>query len=225
MTRLLLIEDQLKLRRNLSQVFEKDGYEVETCGTGEQGFYMATTEPFDALILDLSLPGRDGFQILSDLRAGGITLPVLILTARDSVDDRVRGLDLGADDYLVKPFAHLELLARVRALLRRSRPNQSAELKCNDVHIDVMARRVSRNGVEIELSVREYELLEYLMRHKNSNVTRQMLSIDIWKEPGGIMTNAIDVCVNSLRKKIELPGTSPLILTIRGVGYTIRETA
>lgn len=223
MSRILIVEDQLKLRRNLQQLLEKEGYEIVSAGTGEEGYYCATTQTFDAIILDLTLPGRDGLQILGDLRESGFAKPILILTARDSIDDRVAGLDSGADDYLVKPFAHAELLARVRALLRRGRSGVERLLHCADVEMDLLTRRVTRKGVEIELSGREFELLEYLLRHKNGNVTRDMLARDVWKEPQGMLTNAIDVCINSLRKKVELQGTRPLILTVRGVGYTVRD--
>lgn len=220
---ILVIEDQEKLRRNLQQVLEQEGYQVATAGTGEDGYYLATTQSHDAIILDLTLPGRDGLRVLQDLREAGFHLPVLILTARDSVDDRVAGLDSGADDYLVKPFAHAELLARLRALLRRGQAGQDRLLHCGDLEMDLLTRKVSRKGIEIELSQREFELLEYLLHHKNTNVTREMLTRDVWKEPQGLFTNVIDVCVNSLRKKIELPGTRPLILTVRGVGYAVRE--
>lgn len=223
MLRILVIEDQLKLRRNLQQLLKNEGYDVVTSGTGEDGFYCAATERFDGIVLDLTLPGRDGLQVLSDLKKHGSVVPVLILTARDSIDERVEGLDGGADDYLVKPFAHAELLARIRALLRRGRTTVEPTLSCDDVEVDVLSRRVTRDGIEIELSQREYELLEYLMRHKNSNVTRDMLARDVWREPGGVVTNAIEVCVNGLRKKIDMEGASPLISTIRGVGYSIRE--
>jgi DNA-binding response OmpR family regulator len=223
MLRVLVIEDQLKLRRNLQQVLEKEGYQVVSAGNGEEGYYRATTESFDAIILDLTLPGRDGLQVLKDLRQGGFVKPVLILTARDSIDDRVTGLDCGADDYLVKPFAHAELLARIRALLRRGRSGLERLLHCADLEMDLLTRRVARKGVEIDLSQREFELLEYLLRHKNSNVTREMLERDVWKEPHGVLTNVIEVCVNALRKKIELPGTRPLVRTIRGVGYAVRD--
>ena len=223
MVRLLVIEDQVKLRRNLQEMLENDGYEVLTAGTGEEGFYCATTQPLDGLILDLSLPGRDGVEILTDLRNAGFDKPILIVTARDAVDDRVTGLDRGGDDYLVKPFAQAELLARMRALLRRSKSASAAMLQCADVEMDLLRRRVLRKGVEIELSQREFDLLEYLLRHKNSNVTRDMLARDVWKEPRGVLTNAIEVCVNGLRKKVELSGAQPLILTVRGVGYTVRD--
>ena len=223
MSRVLVVEDQLKLRRNLHQVLEKEGYDVVSTGTGEEGYYCATTQSFDAIILDLTLPGRDGLEVLRDLRASRFSKPVLILTARDSIDDRVAGLDCGADDYLVKPFAHAELLARLRALLRRGRSGIERLLHCGDLEMDVLTRKVARKGLEIELSQREFELLEYLLRHKNSNVTREMLARDVWKEPHGVLTNAIEVCVNGLRKKIELPGARLLIRTVRGVGYAVRD--
>ena len=222
--RILVIEDQEKLRRNLQQVLEQEGYEVATAATGEEGYSLASTKAFDAIVLDLTLPGRDGLQILKDLREAGFGQPILILTARDSLDDRVAGLDSGADDYLVKPFAHAELSARLRALLRRGQAGQERLLQCGNLEMDLLTRKVSRKGVEIDLSQREFELLEYLLRHKNTNVTREMLTRDVWKEPQGLLTNVIDVCVNSLRKKVELPGSRPLILTVRGVGYTVRES-
>lgn len=223
MPRVLVIEDQSKLRRNLQQVLEQEGYEVVASETGEAGYDYAATQPFDAIVLDLTLPGRDGLEILNDLRESGFLMPVLILTARDSVEDRVAGLDSGGDDYLVKPFAHAEMLARLRALLRRRRTGVERSLHCDDLEVDVLTRHVARGGVEIELTQREFELLEYLLRHKDRNVTRAMLEHDVWKEPRGVLTNVIDVCVNSLRKKVERPGTSPLIRTVRGVGYTIRD--
>ena len=223
MSHVLIIEDQLKLRRNLQQLLEREGYGVVSTGTGEDGYYCATTQLFDAIILDLTLPGRDGLRVLSDLRASGFAKPVLILTASDSIDDRVAGLDSGADDYLVKPFAHAELLARLRALLRRGRPGVERLLHCGNLEMDLFTRKVARQGIEIEVSQREFELLEYLLRHKNSNVTRKMLARDVWNEPHGVLTNVIEVCVNSLRKKVELPGTRPLIRTVRGVGYAARD--
>jgi DNA-binding response OmpR family regulator len=223
MARLLVIEDHLKLRRNLQEMLQNDGYEVVTAGTGEEGYYCATTQSIDAVILDLSLPGRDGMEVLTDLRNAGFDKPILIVTARDAVDDRVIGLDQGGDDYLVKPFAQAELLARIRALFRRSKSSRAAMLQSADLEMDVLRRRVVRKGVEVELSQREFDLLEYLLRHKNTNVTRDMLARDVWKEPQGVLTNAIEVCVNGLRRKVELAGSPRLILTVRGVGYTVRD--
>ena len=219
----LVIEDQEKLRRNLSQDLAAHGYEVVAVGTGEEGYERATSERFDALVLDLKLPARDGLSILTDLRQAGFASPVLILTAQGSVEERVKGLDAGADDYLVKPFAHAELLARLRAMLRRSSPVKELVLRCGDLAMDVVARRVERAGVALELTVREFELLEYLLRHKNSHVTREMLARDVWNEPAGVMTNVIDVCINSLRRKIEQADQPTIIHTVRGVGYAVRD--
>jgi DNA-binding response OmpR family regulator len=175
------------------------------------------------MILDLMLPGRDGIQVLRDLRSKGFTRPVLILTARDALEDKVLGLDSGADDYLVKPFAFAELLARLRALLRRDVSARDLVLRADDLEVDLLARRVVRAGVELDLTKREYELLEYLLRHKNSVVTREMIARDVWKEVTGIPTNAIDVYVTLLRKKIERQGSRQLIHTLRGVGYALRD--
>ena len=223
MPRLLVVEDQKKLLNSLRAGLEEEGYEVAVAATGEQGFYAATTETVDAVVLDLMLPGRDGIRVLRDLRAGGFTQPILILTARDSVEDRVLGLDSGADDYLVKPFAFAELLARLRALLRRDVSGRELVLRADDLEVDLLTRRVVRGGIELDLTRREYELLEYLLRHRNANVTRDMIARDVWKEVTGSPTNAIDVYITLLRKKVERPGARQLIHTVRGVGYALRD--
>jgi len=223
MTRLLIVEDQKKLLQSLRRGLEEEGYAVAVAATGEQGFYTATTEDIDLVVLDLTLPGRDGLTVLRDLRATGFPGPILVLTARDTIEDRVRGLDAGADDYLVKPFAFAELVARLRALLRRGPSGRELHLKADDLEMDLLARRVVRAGVELDLTRREYELLEYLLRQKNKAVTRDMMAREVWKDPGGILTNTIDVYVTLLRKKVEPPGTRQLIHTIRGVGYALRD--
>jgi two-component system, OmpR family, copper resistance phosphate regulon response regulator CusR len=223
MPRLLIIEDQKKLLNSLRTGLEEEGYNVVIATSGEQGYYAATTEQVDAVVLDLMLPGRDGIRVLRDLRANGFTKPVLILTARDAVEDRVVGLDSGADDYLVKPFAFAELLARLRALLRRDVSGRELVLRADDLEVDLLSRRVVRGGVELDLTKREYELLEYLLRHKNAAVTRDMIARDVWKEVTGAPTNAIDVYVTMLRKKVERPGARQLIHTVRGVGYALRD--
>jgi DNA-binding response OmpR family regulator len=225
MPRVLIVEDQKKLLASLKRGLEEEEYEVVTTSTGEQAYYAATSEDFDALVLDLMLPGRHGLQVLRDLRSHGFAKPVLILTARDAIEDRVAGLDAGADDYLVKPFAFAELLARLRALLRRDLTGRELLLRADDLEIDLLGRRVVRGGVELELTRREYELLEYLVRHKNSTVTRDMIGRDVWKETSGALTNTIDVYINSLRKKVERPDRRQIIHTVRGVGYAVRDGA
>jgi DNA-binding response OmpR family regulator len=223
MPRVLIVEDQRKLLNSLRTGLEEEGYEVVGAATGEQGYYAATTEPVDAVVLDLMLPGRDGIRVLRDLRANGFERPVLILTARDAVEDRVLGLDSGGDDYLVKPFAFAELLARLRALLRRDVSGRELLLRADDLEVDLLARRVVRGGVELDLTKREYELLEYLLRHRNTTVTRDMIARDVWKEATGAPTNTIDVYITMLRKKVERPGARQLIHTVRGVGYAMRD--
>jgi DNA-binding response OmpR family regulator len=223
MPRLLIIEDQKRLQKSLRRGLCEEGYEVVSALTGEEGYYHATTEDFDAVVLDLMLPGRGGLEILHDLRSRGFTKPVLVLTARDAIEDRVAGLDAGADDYLVKPFAFAELLARLRALLRRDLTGRELVLRADDLEVDLLGRRVVRDGVELDLTKREYELLEYLLRHKNSIVTREMIARDVWKEGSGALTNTIDVYINLLRKKVERPRKRQLIQTVRGVGYAVRD--
>jgi two-component system copper resistance phosphate regulon response regulator CusR len=224
MPQILVIEDQKRLQSSLRRGLEEEGYQVISALTGEEGFYLASTQACDALILDLMLPGRDGLSILRELRTHGFKKPVLILTSRDAVEDRVAGLDAGADDYLIKPFAFAELVARLRAVLRRSIPDRELVLRADNLELDLVARRVVRNGVQLDLSQREFELLEFLLRHRNSTVTRDMISRDVWKEPDGVWTNVIEVYVNSLRKKIEQPDQRQLIHTVRGVGYALRDS-
>jgi DNA-binding response OmpR family regulator len=223
MPRVLVIEDQKRLVGSLQRGLAEEGYEVLTAPTGEEGFYLATTRAPDLVVLDLMLPGRDGLQVLADLRAQGFSRPVLILTSRDSVEDRVRGLDAGADDYLTKPFAFAELLARIRVLLRRNLVDREVVLRADTLEVDLLARRVVRAGVEVELSNREFALLEFLLRHKNTTVTRDMIGREVWKEPDCVLTNVIDVYIKSLRKKVERPEERQLIHTVRGVGYALRD--
>jgi two-component system copper resistance phosphate regulon response regulator CusR len=180
--RVLVIEDELKVARALKQGLEEEHYDVVIAKTGEEGFFRASAERFDLIVLDLMLPGRDGIEILTTLRNRGIDTPILILTARDTVEDRVLGLDSGADDYLLKPFAFPEFLARIRALLRRGRTDQVLRLKAADLDMDLVTRRVSRSGQILDLTSREFELLEYLLRHQNQIVSREMLVREVWKE-------------------------------------------
>lgn len=223
MPRLLIVEDQKKLLGTLQRGLREEGFEILTAATGEEGYYEATTHDIDLVVLDVMLPKRDGFQVLHDLRQHGFSKPVLMLTARDGVGDRVRGLDEGADDYLVKPFAFEELVARIRALLRRETSGRELVLRAGKLEMNLMRHRVFRDGQQLELTPREFELLEYLLRHKNATVTREMLGRDVWQETTANLTNVIDVCINALRKKIELPEQSQYIQTIRGMGYLLRD--
>lgn len=222
MPRILIIEDERKVLGGLERGLRGHGFEVVGVASGEEGLEQARTQTFDCVLLDRMLPGREGVDILGELRRAGQTLPVLLLTARDAIEDRVAGLDAGADDYLVKPFAFAELLARIRVLLRRGRAEQETILRATDLEMDLVRRRVSRGGVEINLTQREFELLAYLLRHQNAAVTRDMLGRDVWKEASHALTNVIDVYITLLRRKIERPGLPPLLHTIRGVGYILR---
>jgi DNA-binding response OmpR family regulator len=222
MPRVLVVEDEAKLRRALERGLRTEGYEVAAAEDGEEGSRLAMAEPFDCVVLDRMLPGRDGLQVLADLRRAGRAVPVLLLTARDAVEDRVAGLDAGADDYLVKPFAFAELLARVRVLIR-GRGERETVLYAADLQVDLLERRVLRGEVEVPLKPREFEVLAYLLRHKNHIVTRDMLGREVWREADHALTNVIDVTMNTLRRKLERAGLPPLIHTLRGRGYSLRD--
>jgi two-component system, OmpR family, copper resistance phosphate regulon response regulator CusR len=223
--RILVVEDERKLAQILASALQAEHYEVVVAPTGDDGFARAHAEVFDMVVLDLMLPGRSGLDILRTLRQQHIETPVLILTARDGVDDRVLGLDLGADDYLVKPFALPELLARMRALLRRGRPSDVLRLKAADLELDLVTRRAVRGDRLLELTNREFELLEYLLRHQGHHVSREMLVREVWKEPRRAkpLDNVIDVQMTRLRKKVDTDGGERLIHTVRGVGFVLRE--
>jgi len=202
-------------------------YEVTLARTGEEGFFLAQTESFDLLILDVMLPGRSGLEILAALRQQGFKTPVLMLTARDAIEDRVLGLDTGADDYLVKPFAFAELLARVRALCRRGAPEIVRRLRAGDLEVDVVGRSVTRSRQTLDLTAREFDLLEYLVRHQGHVVSREMLARDVWKEAARHtpLDNVIDVHMARLRRKVDDQFEQKLVHTVRGVGFIIREGA
>lgn len=221
MPRVLVVEDERKVRRGLEEGLRAAGFEVATAATGDEGARAGRDEQFDAVVLDWMLPGLDGLEVLRALRADGRAVPVLMLTARDAVDDRVAGLDAGADDYLVKPFAFAELLARLRVLLRRGQPDRETILRAGGLEIDLLKRRVTRGGAEVPLAHKEFALLEYLARHKGQAVTREMLGRDVWADPNYALTNVVEVYVNLLRKKIDPPGGPSVITTLRGVGYRL----
>lgn len=222
---ILLIEDESKLAQAIKESLEFAQYTVCVAHTGEEGFFLINEQSFALVILDLNLPGRDGIDILLALRKRHVQTPVIIMTARDTIADRVRGLDCGADDYLVKPFAFAELHARLRALLRRGQMETTLTLKLADLEMDLLTRQVTRAGKTLELTVKEFELLEYFLRHQGSIVTREMLVRDIWKEPARVvpLDNVIDVHVMRLRKKVDAAFDAPLVHTIRGIGFVLRE--
>ena len=223
--RILVVEDEHKLGRALQEGLQSEQYGVALAHTGEEGFYLVQTESFDLVILDVMLPGRSGLEILKAMRQHGLRTPVLMLTARDAVEDRVRGLDTGADDYLLKPFAFPELLARIRALSRRGIPEGSPAMRIADLEVDVIGRTVTRGGQMLDLTAREFELLEYLVRHQGHVVSREMLTRDVWKEAGRHtpLDNVIDVHVARLRRKVDDQFNPKLVHTVRGVGFVVRE--
>ena len=222
---ILVIEDEPKVAQAIRKGLEAENYKVTVASNGEEGYFLATTRAFDLILLDLLLPGRSGLEILSALRKQKCQTPVLILTARDDVEDRVLGLDTGADDYVVKPFAFSELLARIRALTRRGRPEQALRLRLADLEVDCVTRKVKRENMEIDLTAREFDLLEYLLRHQGHIVSREMLARDVWKVTSRAtpLDNVIDVHIARLRKKLDAPFRKKLLKTIRGVGFVLKE--
>ena len=222
--KVLVVEDEPKVADALREGLQAEQYDVAVERTGEGAFYRTATEAFDLVLLDLSLPTRDGLDVLAALRAQSIRVPVIVLTARDRIDDRVAGLDAGADDYVVKPFAFAELLARMRSLLRRGRVVESGVTTVGSLTIDIIARRVRYAGTPVELTSKEFDLLEFLARYEGEVVSRETLAREVWRESNrsGPLDNVIDVYVGRLRRKIEADG-QPLIHTIRGVGFTLRE--
>jgi len=223
--RILVVEDEQKVANALREGLQGERYDVVVERTGESAFFRLTTEQFDAVLLDLGLPGRDGIAILKAIRERGIKTPVLVLTARDSLQDRVLGLDTGADDYVIKPFAFAELVARVRALVRRGRAAESPRLTAADLDVNLITRKVARGGRLIDLTVREFELLEYLLRHQGQVVSRESLARDVWKETARTtpLDNVIDVHIARLRRKVDADQPTKLIHTVRGVGFMLHE--
>lgn len=225
--KILVIEDEKKVALALQKGLESEHYDVQVALTGEEGFYLLCSREFDLVVLDLMLPGRDGMEILRTLRRSKAQTPVLILTARDTLEDKILGLDLGADDYLVKPFAFPELTARIRALLRRGRGDEALKLKLADLEMDLIKRAVVRGKQAIPLTAMEFEILEYLLRNQGHVVTREMLAREVWKETERAtpLDNVIDVHIGRLRKKIDEPFKGKLLHTVRGVGFILSEKA
>jgi len=223
--RLLVVEDDHKVADALQSGLEGEGYTVAVARTGEDAYFRGTTDTFDVILLDLNLPGRNGLEILRALRQRGIETPIVALTARDTVPDRVTGLDAGADDYLVKPFAFDEVLARLRAVVRRTRSSDNQRLRVGDLEIDLSTRRVTRGGRTVDLTVKEFEVLTYLAQHARQVVSRDALARSVWSETARSTTldNVMDVHVSRLRRKVDDDAPVKLIHTVRGVGFALRE--
>lgn len=223
--RILVVEDERKLSSFIKRGLKEAGYAVDVADNGEDGLFLAQANPYDLIILDVMLPGRDGIDVCRKLRRDRLITPVLMLTARDDMEDKVSGLDAGADDYLTKPFSFPELLARIRALLRRNRGEKAVRLKVADLELDLLTRKAVRAGKEVVLTPTEFGLLEYLMLNAGQVVTRTMISEHVWNDDFDSFTNIINVYVNYLRNKIDAGHDRKLIHSLRGAGYMIKEPA
>jgi two-component system, OmpR family, copper resistance phosphate regulon response regulator CusR len=224
--RVLVVEDDRKVAEALREGLQTEDYDVAVERTGEGAFFRTSTEAFDLVLLDLGLPGRDGLEVMAAIRRKQISVPIIVLTARDTVAERVVGLDAGADDYMVKPFAFAELLARMRVLLRRGRPPDARQMTVGSLSLDAISRKVTRSGQPLDLTLREFELLEFLMRYEGQVVSRDTLAREVWKEPGRTpsLDNVIDAHMARLRRKFEDGDIAArMIHTIRGVGFMLRE--
>ena len=221
--RILVVEDDKKVAGFIKKGLEEETYAVDVAYDGEDGLHLVSEGQYDLIILDIMLPKIDGLEILSQLRDQGRDTPILLLTAKDAVDDRVTGLNKGADDYLTKPFAFSELLARVRVLLRRGKAEVKTTLQISDLTLDLVSHNVNRGGDEIELTGKEYSLLEYFMRNQEKVLTRTMIAEHVWDYNFDTFTNVIDVYINHLRKKIDKGRESKLLHTLRGVGYIMKK--
>jgi two-component system OmpR family response regulator len=221
--RVLVIEDEMRMARLVKRALEEEGHAVDVAGDGPDGLWMATENPYAAIVLDVMLPGFDGFELCRRLRQAGIWVPVLMLTARDEVGDRVRGLDAGADDYLVKPFSLLELAARLRALMRRDDRRRPAVLSEGDLKLDPATKRAWRAGTELELSPKEFSLLEFFLRHPGTVLTRSQIIEAVWDFAYDGTSNVVDQYVKYLRGKVDVPYGRNDIQTVRGMGYRLRH--
>jgi len=220
--RILVVDDDRRLCAIIKRGLLEEAYAVDLAYDGEEGEYLAEVNPYDLIILDIMLPNKDGIEVCQELRAKKINTPILMLTAKDTVEDRVKGLDTGADDYLVKPFAFSELLARVRALLRREGISKSPELRVRDLTLNTLTRQVWRGQRPIELTTKEYVILEYIMRHPNVVVTRTMIEEHAWDYDFDSLSNLVDVYIRRLRRKIDTEREDSLIQTVRGAGYRLK---
>lgn len=221
--RILIVEDEKKLAGYIKKGLEENHFAVDVSYDGEEGLFMLNTNEYDLVILDILLPKKNGLEILQQVRKNGKDMPILLLTAKDAVEDKARGLDSGADDYLVKPFSFIELMARIRALIRRGKVNYQTRLMVADLTLDVAAHRIYRNGQPIDLTNKEFALLEFLMRNLNTVLTRTQIAEHVWDYNFDSFTNVIDVFVNRLRNKIDKDRMNKLIHTIKGVGYVMSE--
>lgn len=221
--RILVVEDEPKSAAALRKGLAEKGFEVDVCPDGDEGLRLARSGDYQLLVLDLMLPGRDGWSVLSELRASGATVPVLVLTARDAVRDRVRGLGLGADDYLIKPFAFAELIARVQSVLRRSSDTMPKSLRVADLELDFTRQKASRAGQSLDLTPKEFALLAFLARRRGEPQSRATIAAAVWDMPHEGESNVVDVHVRRLRAKVDDPFKSKLIQTVRGVGYVLRD--
>jgi len=221
--KLLVVEDEKKVASFIKRGLEEEGFSIDVANDGEEGLFMARSTSYDLILMDLMLPKLDGLSVVRTLREKEVMTPVLCLTAKDTVDDIVSGLDSGSDDYLTKPFAFAELLARVRALLRRGSQDRGAELTFADLRLDPVSHKVWRSDKEIDLTAKEYALLEYFMRNPNQTLTRTMIAEQVWDYTFDSFTNIIDVYVNYLRKKVDRDFDLKLIHTVRGIGYVLKE--
>lgn len=223
--RILVAEDEAKVAAHLRNGLQEAGYAVDVAADGTEALWLAGNHPYDAMVCDVMMPGQDGVTVVRHLRRKGVNLPVIFLTARHGIEDRVAGLDAGADDYLAKPFSMIELLARLRALLRRQRPDSVDQIRVGDLELDLIARTARRGGTDIALTNREFALLELLMTSSPKPVSKTAIVEHVWDQHFDSGTNVVNVYVNYLRAKIDRPGLTPLIQTIRGVGFALREAS
>ena len=222
--RILVAEDDVKAAGLLVQGLKAEGYAVDLAADGDEAAWLGETNPYDAMVLDVMMPAKDGFTVVRQLRKKNILTPVIFVTARGEVEDRVRGLDAGGDDYLTKPFSLTELLARLRAMLRRQRPQAGSVLRVADLEMDLLSRKVRRAAQEIVLTNREFALLEFLLVNSPKPVSKMAIVEHVWDQHFDSQTNVVNVYVNYLRNKIDLPGLKPLLHTVRGVGFALRES-